>query len=166
MVFNTIKIIVYIKEILFGETRKCFVKKCNTYGDTVYTQMNGENTGTEIKFTEEKTMTTRESVIAVLSNEEFVENMKAVSSREELEELFRKNGVTGSMEEISEVVKEFAEAEGIIEADELDENALENVSGGFLSLLAVGAVTVAWTAFCAYGCVSTTVSGIRQILSK
>ena len=128
----------------------------------VYIQVNGNNAGNKITITEEKSMTTRDSVIAVLNNAQFVENMKTVSSREELEELFRKNGITSNMDEISEIVKEFAEAEGIIETDELDVKALDNVSGGFLSLVVAGVVSLAWTTFCAYGCYKTTSNGIRR----
>ena len=72
---------------------------------------------------------TRTTVKELMENKDFMEKAIAIKDSDEIENLFRENGVDAPMEEIAEELKDYAQSLNL-ETDELDASALEAVSGG------------------------------------
>ncbi|MBO6159500.1 MAG: hypothetical protein J6P72_09640 [Firmicutes bacterium] len=70
----------------------------------------------------------------LLEDKAFVEKMMSLDTKEEVKEIFNANGVDFTMEDVEDMAKEL---ERVSEAgDEISEDALEDVAGGFAITLA------------------------------
>lgn len=95
----------------------------------------------------------------LFDNEELVEKFSLVKTPDELWDLFKENGVEFTDVSKEELFDAFQKAK---DTDELDEDDLENVSGGFWLKLAVGKVLISVGGATA-GTVLLTCAGIAAI---
>lgn len=82
----------------------------------------------------------------LLKDSSFIEELKTAENDEDVQKLFAAKGIDLSLDEIAQMVQESIAAH---EKGELDEESLENVSGGVIGLLCLGAGAIAF--FAGYG---------------
>lgn len=101
----------------------------------------------------------QQKIDEIFNNEELLEKFELVKTPDELWNLFKENGV-----EFTDVTKEelFEAFKKAKDSDELDEEDLENVSGGFWLKVAIGKVLISIGGASA-GTVLVTCAGVAAI---
>lgn len=93
-------------------------------------------------------MERNEKLKALFESESFKQEAQGVATAEELKELFQKNGVEMTVEEVVELCGQIAKQMDVGDDGEISEEALENVTGGIapwligLGVLCIGAVAL------------------------
>ena len=82
----------------------------------------------------------------LLKDESFIEELKTAENDEDVQKLFAAKGIDLSLDEIAQMVQESIVAHN---NGELDENSLDNVSGGVIGTLCLGFCAIAF--FAGYG---------------
>ena len=78
--------------------------------------------------------------IALLDDKEFVVKMMSQETPEDVQKVFADHGVEITMEEVKELGKALAHLEKKGVSDELSEDDLMDVAGGFLGITAAGLI--------------------------
>lgn len=100
-----------------------------------------------------------EKMAVLFENEAFVKELQTQAGPEQIRELFAKNGVVLSDEELAE----FLAAGKKIETGELSTDELDNVAGGGVVLTMCKILGAAWTWSCSvYGSPEKAVEGITS----
>ena len=85
------------------------------------------------------TTNNEEKIISLQSNQSFLENIAKAADASEFKKVFSNYGVEITEEEAAEIVKNLAEVADVEVTDsELNEEELDNVNGGFASVVIFG----------------------------